>query len=64
MKQTLPIAYIIRGKLYLTEPYDPDNRITCELSGEMDDGTKVWQHESGKQYMRIRKYGKYYFISL
>lgn len=64
MKNTLPIAYLEKGKLVLTEPYDYDNRITCELIGEMSDGTKVWEDNNGKQYTKNLFYGKYYFFAL
>lgn len=39
-----------------------ENKITCELCGEFDNGTKIWQDtESGKQYGLLRMLGKYYF---
>lgn len=37
-------------------------KITCEVSGEMVDGTKVWtDYETGEQYWCTRILGKYYF---
>ena len=39
-----------------------ENKITCELYGEMAEGCKVWQDiNSGKQYGLLRLLGKYYF---
>lgn len=39
-----------------------ENKITCELYGEMDTGTKVWRDiKSSKQYGLLRLLGKYYF---
>jgi hypothetical protein len=39
-----------------------ENKITCEVVGEMNDGVKVWRDiESGKQYGLLRMLGKYYF---
>ena len=60
-KQTLPIATYKNGKWHLTEPYEPENRITCTVIGEMCDGTLVWEDENGKQFSRQRFFGKYYF---
>lgn len=39
-----------------------ESKITCELYGEMDNGTKIWQDvATGKQYGLLRMLGKYYF---
>lgn len=37
-------------------------KITCEVVGEMDTGTKVWEDvETGEQYFLFRLFGKNYF---
>ncbi len=39
-----------------------ENKITCEVAGEMNDGVKIWRDiESGNQYGLLRMLGKYYF---
>lgn len=39
-----------------------ENKITCEVIGEMNEKTKVWEDiENGKQYGLLRMLGKYYF---
>ena len=39
-----------------------ENKITCELAGEMNDGLKVWRDiKTGNQYGLLRMLGKYYF---
>lgn len=41
----------------------PDRKITCEVTGEMVDGTKIWTDiESGEQYWLTRMLGKYMFF--
>ena len=47
----------------------PKQKITCELTGEMDDGTKVWTKLDNngnlllnEQYFAGRMLGKYFFI--
>lgn len=40
-----------------------DKKITCECTGEMDTGTKVWTDiETGEQYFLTRMNGKYMFF--
>ena len=40
----------------------PTKKITCEVTGEMDTGTKVWTDiETGEQYFLLRMQGKYMF---
>lgn len=40
-------------------------KITCEVTGEMDTGTKVWTDiETGEQYFLTRMLGKYYFYKI
>jgi hypothetical protein len=40
----------------------PTRKITCEVTGEMDTGTKVWTEIStGEQYFCFRLLGIYYF---
>ena len=39
------------------------DKITCEVSGEMDTGEKVWTElETGEQYFCTRMLGTYYFF--
>ena len=39
-------------------------KITCEVTGEMNDHTKVWTEiKTGKQYFCFRMKGIYYFMS-
>lgn len=62
--QTLPIAAYKNGKWELSEPYEPENRITCTVVGEMCDGTIVWEDNKGKQFSRQKFFGKYYFCKM
>ena len=40
-------------------------QITCEVTGEMNSGAKVWTDiESGEQYFLSRLFGKYYFCHI
>ena len=40
-------------------------KITCEVTGEMADGAKVWTDiETGEQYFLTRMLGKYYFYHI
>lgn len=42
--------------------YKADHKITCEVTGEMVDGTKVWTDPTtGEQYWCARLSGVYYF---
>lgn len=48
----------------------PDGKITCEVTGEMDGGSKVWTRVDkdgnliiDEQYFCGRMLGKYFFIS-
>jgi len=63
-KQTLPVAEYVNGKWFLDEPHEPNNRITCEAYGVMDDGAIVWEDSNGKQYTRARFFGKFYFCKM
>lgn len=59
MKRT---AYLIVDANHKNGWLLSENKITCELYGEMDTGTKVWQDiDSGKQYGLLRMLGKYFF---
>ncbi len=43
----------------------PTEKITCEVTGEMSDGVKVWTDvETGEQYYLTRMLGKYMFIHI
>jgi hypothetical protein len=51
----------INGKLYNVA----SRKITCEVTGEMSDGTKVWTDtETGHQYCCGRVSGHWYFIEM
>lgn len=62
--ETLPTAIYKNGKWCLSEPFEPENRITCSVVGEMCDGALVWEDENGKQFSRQRFFGKYYFCEM
>ena len=62
--ETNPIAKYTPDGWVLGEPYEPNDRITCTVYGEMSDGVKVWTDENGKQYTRQRFFGKYYFVEM
>lgn len=55
-RQALPTLETERGHAYLGA------RVTCEPSGEMNDGTLVWSDDEGNQYFRVKINHKYYFI--
>lgn len=39
-------------------------KITCEVCGEMNTGTKVWRDvKTGEQHFLLRMCGKYYFYN-
>ena len=41
----------------------PSKKITCECTGEMSTGEKVWTDvETGEQYFLLRMLGKYMFF--
>ena len=37
--------------------------VTCEVVGEMDDGTKVWEDSDGNQYQMIKDDRRFIFIT-
>lgn len=42
-----------------------EEKITCEVTGEMNDNTKVWtETETKKQYFCFRIKGVYYFCEM
>lgn len=50
-------------KVENTDEWKEDKKITCECTGEMDTGAKVWTDiESGEQYFLTRLNGKYMFF--
>ena len=58
MKRTAPKVKWLEGNQWTA-----GEKITCEVTGEMDTGTKVWTDiESGEQYFLSRMFGQYYFI--
>ena len=61
-----PVTRTLRVLTYSTKPGTfptiSTNRITCEVTGEMVTGEKVWTDaETGDQYFCIRFYGQYFF---
>ena len=41
------------------------NMITCEVTGTMSDGSRVWTcADNGKQYSCYRLFGKYFFCAM
>lgn len=43
----------------------PVKQITCEVAGEMSDGSKVWSDvDTGEQYFLTRFLGKYMFFHI
>jgi len=62
--EALPTAIYKNGKWELGAPYDYNSRAVCSVYGEMQDGTKVWVDEFGKQFTRQKIFGKYYFCEM
>lgn len=63
MKKTANV--LKRGAMseYGQQWYESDERITCEVIGEWDTGTKIWQIVGGDaQYYLTRFYGHYNFV--
>lgn len=47
------------------QQWTPGKTITCEVTGEMDDHSKVWTDiEDGEQYCLMRMLGKYNFVHI
>lgn len=49
--------------------YNIDRAITCEVIGEMIDGSKVWEEvcrdeDDDRQYALLRSRGTYYFVRM
>ena len=45
--------------------WTPTEKITCEVTGEMSNGAKVWTDvETGEQYFLTRMLGKYMFYHI
>lgn len=63
-RETLPTAIRVNGKWKLSEPYTDECRVSCTVYGEMSDGTKVWQDDTGKQWFRQKLFGKYFFVEI
>lgn len=62
MKRTAPYVTINNDTHNTWNVHD---KITCELTGEMDTGAKVWTDIStGKQYFLTRMLRKYYFFDM
>ena len=64
MKRTAML--IVKGKLgEHGQEWIPTRKITCEVTGEMNDGAKVWTDvETGEQYFLARLLGKYMFYHI
>ena len=61
-KMTAQIIEVVYNENSLKTEWKEYEPITCEVVGEMDTGTKIWQDiETGKQYFAWRIFGKYYF---
>lgn len=59
MKRT---AYLIEDAHHPNGWILGEEKITCEVIGEWDTGTKIWQDiKTGKQYGLLRMLGVYYF---
>ena len=41
--------------------FTASRKITCEVVGEWEGGSKIWQDENGEQYYAFRLLGIYYF---
>ena len=60
MKRTAPRLQKLEG-----EQWTAGEPITCEVTGEMDTGTKVWTDiETKEQFFLFRLLGKYYFCHI
>ena len=45
--------------------WTPTEKITCEVTGEMSNGAKVWTDvETGEQYFLTRMLGEYMFYHI
>lgn len=63
MKRTATRIELVPSKLYPGR-YEsvPHEKITCEVIGEMDTGTKIWADtKTGEQYFLMRMCGAYAF---
>ncbi len=59
MRRTAPLITVNNDEYNTWTMHEP---ITCEVTGEMDTGTKVWTDvKTGEQYFLFRLCGKYYF---
>ena len=57
--RTLPVLHYGKPAGF---PTISEDRITCEVSGEMNTGEKIWTDvKTGDQYFCIRFYGLYFF---
>ena len=61
MRQKLPVLTRRPGPV---PAYCLQGRITCELVGVMSTGERVWQDQTGKQYLRVRICGLFAFIPI
>ena len=63
MKRTATLIVKKEGSKY--GEWIPVRKITCEVTGEMNDGAKVWTDiETGEQYFLTRMLGHYMFYHI
>ena len=64
-KITAPRCELIPSKTHPGNETIICENITCEVTGEMSDGSKVWTDiKTGKQYFCFRILGKYGFVKM
>lgn len=62
-KRTYWLAEFISGSP--CHEWTATRKITCEVTGQMSDGTLVWTEvETGEQYFCFRMLGTYYFYQV
>ena len=62
MKRTAPRITINNDQYHSWTLHE---KITCEVTGEMSDGSKVWTDiKTGEQYFLTRMLRKYYFFHI
>lgn len=67
MKTKRTAKILVRGQMteYGQEWYEIEKTATCEVTGEMSTGTKVWTEvETGEQYFLTRLDGHYNFFQV
>ena len=65
MKQTKRTYWLIKINDDAFHSWTLVQKITCEVSGQMEDGSLVWTDiETGEQYFCSRLLGHYYFYHI